>query len=636
MDVEPLSGGSGKESAPVAPPPKYPRNVHVLFVHGVGRHSRLSSLLHPYQSVRSDLRSPETPVGIEDQIPGWRLEGFEDDATPPYLKMVPRFAGVIAEQPEAVYFYEVNYSSLAGVVRENHPLDMTRLFVGFDLAANAARARQKNTSDSAWPLDHPAIAAGVQKISGVLAAATVPLLGLPALLLRNYTHTLVSTFTRFFEDIATFAMDKDGEQLISAHVDRTVARIVDTKERFCAETDRHAQDVFVIAAHSLGSVVSHNYLVRHWEQGGPGVPATLLTFGSPVGLICWLWLYLDYPGMKFDPDKNTGRNYFCWSPKRPSHTVLQAVYWINVVNHLDPIATAFPARCADLLRSPEQVRAALDGWGIDTRYIRTGDALSAGSAHTAYFDDRAEFQKILTLVAGLRSREKSDHRRTRTESMHWPQMLGHLRKLRIVTWLLGAAVLLAYFVLIARAFGDSRGIVLMAAYLYPPATVGLLAFFQRLLFGGATKRTRPQDCWSLPLLDLAALPYRLRVPNAWLWLLFRVRLRQLWRRRSNWRVMIRHRVPWPYRAPDVVASPGLPARVAKQIAAFLPTLVIAIAPALLAHHLSGAKGGLPVWIADHPGWSLGLFGLFFVYLILFAVSEFVANWRRTLSAVLKR
>ena len=56
----------------------------------------------------------------------------------------------------------------------------------------------------------------------VFVAATVPVLGLPSLLLRNYTQTIIAVSSRFFEDVATFALDKNGEQLISAHIDRTV------------------------------------------------------------------------------------------------------------------------------------------------------------------------------------------------------------------------------------------------------------------------------------------------------------------------------------------------------------------------------------------------------------------------------
>lgn len=638
MTAAGLSAGAGNEALPAAPsPPKPPRNVHVLFVHGVGKHSRLSSLLQPYQAIRSNLRSPETPVNDEDLIPGWQLSGFEEDASPPFLKLESRYKGALGE-PEAVYFYEVNYSNLAGVVRENHPLDLTRLFVGFDLAANAARARLQPAQTGSWPLDHVTIAKCVQKIAGVFTAATVPLLGIPAVLLRNYTRTMVSTFTRFFEDIATFAMDKDGEQLISAHVDRSVESIVDARARFCPADLTHGEDRFVIAAHSLGTVVAHNYLVRHWEKGGREVPSSLLTFGSPIGLVCWLWLYLDYPGMVFDPDKDTGGNYFCWTPRRPGKAGLQSLHWINVVNNMDPIATAFPTRCADLLRPLSDVQGTLEAGGVDTRFIRTGGALSVGSAHTAYLDDRTEFLKILTQVSGLRPLEAPEGDRRRDADAHWPQMLRELLRLRGATAFVGIVLVFAYFAAIACAYGEANTFWLLPLYLLPPLTVGYLAFFQRLLFGGPTKRTQPQQCWPLPVLDMDALPYRLRVPVGWLVLLVRVRWRQWWRKRPGWERLIRHRVPWPRRIKVDPNQPrsGLLVRFAEQLLAFVPTLAIAAAPVLFAWGLSGANEAPYAQVTGNITASLGLFALFFFYLICFAVSEFADKWRQTIEAVLRR
>src|SRR5258706_362186 len=126
----------------------------------------------------------------------------------------------------------------------------------------------------------------------------------------------VATFTRFFEDIATFAMDKNGEQLISAHVDRTVQNIV-SGPLFSPPTNNNKEDTFVIAAHSLGAIVAHNYLVRQWGLGGRLVPTKLLTFGSPIGLVCWLWLFLDFPSFQFSTGP-IGDHYFCWTPEPPS------------------------------------------------------------------------------------------------------------------------------------------------------------------------------------------------------------------------------------------------------------------------------------------------------------------------------
>ncbi len=77
-------------------------------VHGVGRHDPLSSLLRVYQTFRSNLRSPEAPVLFEDRIPDWRLDDVNEDGTPPYLRLVPRFP---AERGDvsAVYLYFTSF-----------------------------------------------------------------------------------------------------------------------------------------------------------------------------------------------------------------------------------------------------------------------------------------------------------------------------------------------------------------------------------------------------------------------------------------------------------------------------------------------------------------------------------------------
>src|SRR5262245_2465157 len=172
--------------------------MHLLMVHGVGRHDPLSSLLQVYQTFRSNLRSAEAPILFEDRIPDWRLDDVNEDGEPPYVKLTPRFPAE-GEEIDEVYVYEVNYSSLAGVIRKNHPLDLTRLFVGFDLAVAISRRSLKAAGASTRAVEAAGLARILQRVSTVFAAATVPILGLPSLLLRNYTETVVATFTRFFE-----------------------------------------------------------------------------------------------------------------------------------------------------------------------------------------------------------------------------------------------------------------------------------------------------------------------------------------------------------------------------------------------------------------------------------------------------
>jgi len=253
-------------TAASAPPTS---TVHLLMVHGVGGHDHLSNLLRTYQSFRANLQSVEAPITGEDQIPGWRLTQFDEGSTPPVLRLEPRVPpppGGVA----AVCMYEVNYSSFAGVVRHNHRLDLTGLFVGLDLAVCSASQRTRPERDPIFGAQTADVARCLQRTAGVFTAGTVPIIGLPALLFRNYIGTLVALFTRFFEDIATFVLDKNGEQLISAHLDRTLATI---------DTRMNPGDRLVIAAHSLGSVVVHNYVVRQWTTGTARLPDTVMTFG---------------------------------------------------------------------------------------------------------------------------------------------------------------------------------------------------------------------------------------------------------------------------------------------------------------------------------------------------------------------
>lgn len=577
-----------------------PRHVHVLFVHGVGRHSRLSSLLQGYQAFRSNLRSRDAPTTDEDPIPGWGLAEFNDGVTPPYLKLTPK--GPRPGPADGVYFYEVNYSALAGVIRANQPLDITRLFVGLDLAVNVARARLRKEpavppQPSGFTADHAALARCVQKLTGVFVSATVPVLGLPSILLRNYTETFVATFTRFFEDIATFALDKNGKKLISAHVDQTVGNIVNSGRFKEADAD-HDRDVFVVAAHSLGTIVVHNHLLRHWPKGGREVPDQLLTFGCPISLVCWLWLFLDYPGLQFKPGEPTGRNYFCWDPVVAKAETPRSVQWINVANHLDPIATEFPPDYVNLDLPPAEVAGWLAGGGVAHRFIKTGGALSAGSAHTAYLDDRKVFLEILGRLAQLRRGDPLEPG-TRSADEHWNNAARDLRLLRVGTWTSGVVIVGAYLGVIANTYDEPGALLMLPLYAWPPATIAVLTFFQRLMFGGPTKRTFVDRFQTLPWLDLASFPYRLR------------RLLGLGRRN-----------------PDPMApGPGRISGLFMSILSFLPSAAAMAAPVVMARHLAESGPGLVELVRDYPVVVLGMVGVFVIYLISFAVSEFVAHWR---------
>ena len=470
-------------------------------VHGVGGHDHLSNLLRTYQSFRANLTSVEAPVEGEDLIPGWRLQQFEEGATPPVLTLVPRtepMAGTIGK----VCLYEVNYSGLAGVVRANQPLDLTRLFVGLDLMVCAARQRRPRAASSTFGGDDGELARRLQRVAGVLAAGTVPIIGLPALLFKNYIGTFIRLFTRFFDDLATFVLDKNGEQLISAHFDRTMAII----DKGFAPGDR-----LVVAAHSLGSVVVHNYVVRQWTAGQNRIPDTLVTFGSPIGLLTWMWLFLDFEDMDFSRSVS-GDDFFCWNPNaiKNGTRVRPVVSWINVLNCGDPIATAFPAAALDLSSGQAAIAAALTGGTVEHRFFGSAGIGSVGGSHGEYLNDRAGFLKILLRACGLEPGPPQGVASTRTPAQHWSATDSVLR---ITQWLLLAAALLGlggYFAVIESLFDDVRVFWLMLPLSPPMLIIGTLAFFQRLMLGGPTKRISSALIRELSWWDIISFPYRLR------------------------------------------------------------------------------------------------------------------------------
>lgn len=468
-------------------------------VHGVGGHDHLSNLLRTYQSFRSNLTSTEPPVMGEDQMPGWRLTRFEEGATPPFLVVQPRVVPPVGSVG-AVRIYEVNYSSLAGVVRRNHRIDLSKLFLGLDLAACAARQRQRQDAEAPFGRDTARLGRCLQRFSGVLTAGTDPIIGLPSLVFRNYLGTFIATFTRFFEDVATFALDKNGEQLIAAHLDRTLGAIYDQMQN---------GDRLVVAAHSLGSVVVHNFVVRHWPTNPPRFPNTVVTFGSPIGLLMWGWLYLDFRDMNFR-QKIMDDTYFGWNPIGNIPGPRPQLRWINVVNCGDPIATAFPAAAVDLSVDEADVRASLTGEDVLHRFFGPAKVTRVGAAHSQYLNDKRGFVMILLRAAGLSPGAPEQVEGTRTAEEHWhatTRVLGRLQWIVLAfAWLFAGL----YCFVIARALHTPAAFWFLPLFLWPGLTVGYLAFFQRLILGGPTKRITPALIRELKWADIASLPYRLR------------------------------------------------------------------------------------------------------------------------------
>lgn len=583
---------------------------HVLFVHGVGTHSRLSSLLQPWQVLRGDTRNAEA-AAVDDTnlVRDWELESFDDGAVPPRIKL--KYRATSRPQIDSVYFHEVNYSLLAGVVRANHPLDLTDLFVGFDLAVNVARRRLEDECvrepDDALAR-HASIARTVQRLAGVFVAATVPVLGLPSIVLRQYTRGAVAVFTRFFEDIATFALDTNGQPVIAAHVEKMVKEIVEGKD-FEKGADGTPKDDLVIVAHSLGTVVTHSHLVQQSvKKDGQYLPLTVVTFGSPIGLVCWLWLLLDFERMDFsrqrtiDPLRPETRNarYFAWLPLKPHMPPPKQVRWINVVNHLDPIATAFPLEYVNL-HLGAQAGLLLKGGSVEQRFINTGDG--PAGAHTAYMHDRDTFLALLAEVSGLGTRTPaaSAVKRKQAEE-HWQSSVKSLRRLALWSWAAGLVLICLYLLPITLATGDLR-IMLLALVPFgcPRLTIGTLAFFQRFLYSRPTKRTSGAAIGALPFFDIAACPHFLQQYFF---------------------------TPSSQREKELATGPGRSrfCKLVFVILSFVPTFAAMLLPLAAVGLLRGwpPAGNL---VAEHPQWILLAGIVFLAYVIAFAISEFAAQWR---------
>lgn len=576
-------------------PPATPSfsTVHLLMVHGVGGHDHLSHLLRTYQSFRANLTSVEAPIEGEDLIPGWRLAQFEEGATPPVLTLEPR------EQPMPgtvgrVCVYEVNYSGLAGVIRRSQPLDLTRLFLGLDLAICAARQRRRTAAPTPFGGDNAELARCLQRVAGVLTAGTVPIIGLPALLFKNYIGTFIAWFTRFFDDVATFVLDKNGEQLISAHLDRTMAII---------DRGFTAGDRLVVAAHSLGSVVVHNYVVRQWTAGKSRIPDTVVTFGSPIGLLAWIWLFLDFENMDFNR-RISGDHYFCWNPVSNGTAARPPVSWINIVNCVDPIATAFPVEALDLSSTNATIASALNGGTIEHRFFGRAMVGSVGASHGEYLNDKSGFLKILLRASGLESGRPQAVEGTRTSAQHWSATDSVLRATQWLLFAVAMAGIAGYCALVARVFQDQHAFWFMPIFLWPMLTIGTLAFFQRLMLGGPTKRITSALIRETSWLDIVSFPYRLRE-----------------------RILRSQEIDAD--VDPMAASPGYVTRLIVNAISFAPTMAAMAIPVV---GMCWWTGRWPAW--RHAGthlWSsltLVALVLFMVYVTFCALHELVRMWRR--------
>lgn len=482
-------------------------------------------------------------------------------------------------------------------MRENHPINLTALLVGLDLVVCAARQRPRKNPSSVFGGDTARLAHCLQRVSGVLTAGTVPIIGLPSIVFRDYIGTFVATFTRFFEDVATFALDKNGEQLISTHLDRTVASIVSAMK---------PGDRLVLAAHSLGSVVVHNFVVRQWTVDPAKTPDTVVTFGSPIGLLAWIWLFLDFEDMDFSRQIAGGDHYFCWNPVSPGMGAREPLTWINVVNCLDPIATAFPEAALDLFANGPEIASGLKQGAIAQRFFGPAKLTRVGAAHTEYLNDKAGFLQILLRAAGLASGAPGAVGDIRSSAGHRAATLSVLRTAQWGLLAVALATVAAYCGIIGWRFDNYGTLWTVLVFAWPAFTISTLAFFQRLMFGGPTKRISTELIREMNWQDGASFPYRLRE-----------KVLSLFGRSRDVNPM--------------ASSSGGFLRLLVNFISFIPTGLAMAIPVAVAVRLTGKyPEARQVWdqLWTLPG--LLAFACFMVYVICCAAHELIRSWRQVL------
>jgi len=219
---------------------------------------------------------------------------------------------------------------------------------------------------------------------------------------------------------------------------------------------------------------------------------------------------LDFRNMDFRDQIADGDHYFCWNPVSNGKTGRKVLSWINVVNCVDPIATAFPVAALDLSVSTAEIASGLKDGGIVHRFFGPAKATSVGEAHTEYFNDKEGFLAILLRAAGLAPGLPEHVPSTRSAKDHW---IATQSVLHTAQWgLLGLALvaITAYCGIVAYRFNDVRTLWLVPIFAWPALTIGVLAFFQRLMLGGPTKRITTELIRELKLWDGASFPYRVR------------------------------------------------------------------------------------------------------------------------------
>jgi hypothetical protein len=173
--------------------------------------------------------------------------------------------------------------------------------------------------------------------------------------------------------------------------------------------------------------------------------------------------------------------------------------------------------------------------------------------------------------------------------------------------LLAVVAIVSYCGLVASAFGERRVLWTALLFVWPRMTIELLAFFQRLMFGGPTKRISVEAIRLLPWRDVATFPYRLR--------------------EAALRTMRVSRNVDP-----ASQSTGFLRTLRVSVLAFVPTAVAMLIPVAAGGWLTGAwPSAASAWTRVSSLEALVALALFAAYVVACAAHELLGAWRRVLA-----
>jgi hypothetical protein len=200
----------------------------------------------------------------------------------------------------------------------------------------------------------------------------------------------------------------------------------------------------------------------------------------------------------------------------------------------------------------------------------------------------------------------------RSAGEHWIATRSVLRRLQWTLLAVAALAIAAYCGIVAWRFQDARALWFVVLFGWPPLTIGILAFFQRLMLGGPTKRIPIVLIRDLKWSDRASFPYRLR--DAVLAALNR-----------------------GHDIDPMAPSPGYLTRLLVKAISFLPPLVAMLVPIAGMAWLTGYRPSAgSVWARAWTFETLAALTVFMLYVACCAAHELVRTWRQIVAAVTSR